>query len=668
MNKQEILIKINQLKEKIEKWSYEYYVLDNPSVDDSEYDLVLNELMDLEKQNSEFITPDSPTQKVGGTIIQGFEKVNHKTPMLSLGNVFSFEEFKDFNNQISKVTNTIDNQYFAELKIDGLSISLIYENGILTTAATRGDGVVGEDVTVNVKTIKSIPLKISKKTRVEVRGEIFLSKKEFEKINNERLLKGEQLFANPRNAAAGTLRQLDSSIVAKRNLDAFLYYYLADDSDDLTQAESIEKLKQLGFKTNSEPMLCSNLDQIKNYIEKYTELKDDLDYQIDGIVFKLNDKKLQAKVGYTAKAPKWAIAYKFPAEVKTTKLVDIFPTVGRTGKITYNAKLEPVQIMGTVVSAATLHNAEFIKSKDLRVNCYVKIKKAGDIIPEVLESIKDDNFYNLDKWIINDRCPDCDSLLEKNTDEVDQFCINTSCPRQIVRCLQHFVSRNATNIVGLGDQLIETLFDNKILSSILDIYNLKTHKDEILQIEGFAQKKYDNLISSIELSKNSSFDKILFGLGIRHIGQKNAKILAQKFKNIDNLKNASFEQLINIDSIGEVMAQSVVDWFKIDENIKLIEELKSIGIDFTYLESQTNQESKIANKTFVITGTLSKNREYFKELIEKNSGKTTSSVTSKTDYLLAGENAGSKLEKADSLGVKVINEDEFYKLIENESE
>ncbi|WP_434341844.1 NAD-dependent DNA ligase LigA [Mycoplasma putrefaciens] len=663
MNKQQALLEINQLKEQLNKWSYQYYVLDNPTVDDAEYDQLLVKLISLERKYPELITLDSPSQRVGGTVIDAFKKVQHQSAMLSLNNVFSFKEFLDFNQQIAKVTNTIENSYFAELKIDGLSISLVYENGVLTTAATRGDGIIGEDVTVNVKTIKSIPLTINKKSRVEIRGEIYLSKSEFEKINHERILNQEQLFANPRNAAAGTLRQLDSAIVAKRKLDAFLYYYLADDSENLTQQQSIAKLKELGFKTNPECMLCSNLDQVKDYIDKYTKLKDQLDYQIDGIVFKLNDKQLQQQVGYTIKAPKWATAYKFPSEIKTTKLLDIFPTVGRTGKITYNAKLEPVKLMGTLVSAASLHNAEFIKSKDLRINGYVKVKKAGDIIPEVLQPIIDPDFVNLKKWKPDLYCPACFSLLEKNDNEADQFCINLSCPRQAIRCLQHFVSRNATNIVGLGDQLIITLFENKILTNILDIYYLYQHKEQILNLEGFAQKKYDNLIKAIDQSKSTSFDKVLFGLGIRHIGQKNARILAKHFKSIDNLKNATFEQLISIDSIGPVMAQSIVDWFQIRENIKLIEELKLVGLNFSYLDSQISQVSTIANKTFVITGTLSQKRQYFEEIILDNLGKVTSSITSKTDYLLAGENAGSKLKKAQDLQIKIINEQEFYNLL-----
>ncbi|UKS53863.1 NAD-dependent DNA ligase LigA [Mycoplasma feriruminatoris] len=665
MSKDQVLLRINQLKEQLNLWSKQYYVDDNPTVDDTEYDLALKELISLENLYPEFITLDSPSQKVGGMVSEKFEKVSHKTPMLSLGNVFSFEEFLDFNTQVSKVSNTLNNEYVAELKIDGLSISLVYENGSLITAATRGNGIVGEDVTINVKTIKSIPLQISKKERVEVRGEVFLSKAEFEKINQKRLLNNEDLFANPRNAAAGTLRQLDSKIVANRNLDAFLYYYISDDSNNLSQYESILKLNQLGFKTNKETKLCKNLDEIQAYINKYTDLKNDLDYQIDGIVFKINDKSLQNSLGFTSKIPKWAIAYKFPAEIKQTKLLDIFATVGRTGKITYNAKLEPVSLMGATISAATLNNAEYIKTKDLRINSVVKIKKAGDVIPEVIEAIKDDKFYELEKFKPDLYCPNCHSLLEKNEDEVDQFCINSNCSMKILRALQHFSSREAMNIVSLGDRSLEILFNLNIIKTISDIYRLEDHKERILEIENFGLKSYLNLIDSINQSKNNSFEKVLFGLGIRHIGSKTAKILAKQYQNIDNLMNASYDELVQINSIGSSLALSIIDWFKIPDNINLINELKSFNVNFKYLGVKINLDSIIANKSFVITGTLSRPREEFKTLIENNAGKVIGSISKKTDYLLAGDNVGSKLEKAKKLGVKIIDEQQFFDLLES---
>ncbi|AVN60179.1 DNA ligase (NAD(+)) LigA [Mesoplasma entomophilum] len=666
MTKEQASKLINDLREKLNEWAKQYYVLDNPSVDDAEYDKTIHQLIDLENQFPELITSDSITQKVGGIVSDKFEKHTHKYPMLSLADIFSWEEFINFNKQVAKVTGTENNEYTAELKIDGLSISLIYKDGVLQKGVTRGDGKVGENVTTNVKTIKSIPLSIPSKDEIEIRGEIFLGKKEFAKINEERLLNGEQLFANPRNAAAGTLRQLDSKIVAERNLDAYLYYYFNENSPINTQYESINQIKNLGLKINKETKICKTLEEVKSYIEYYTEIRNELDYEIDGIVFKLNDKKLQEEVGYTAKTPKWAIAYKFPAEVKQTKLLDIFPTVGRTGKITYNAKLEPVQIAGTTVSAASLNNAEYIMAKDLRINSIVKVKKAGDIIPEVISVIKDENFDSLPIWEKDIQCPACAELLEKTSTEVDQFCVNFNCPAQILRSLEHFASRGAANIVGLGGQTIKKLFEEKLITNIADIFKVEEHKENIINFEKFGEKSFENLIASIKESKNNSFEKTLFGLGIRHVGSKTALTLAQIYKNIDNLKNATYEELSSINSVGEVLAMSIVDWFKIESNLQLINELKSFDVNFQYLGQAKNTESTISEKSFVITGTLSESRDYFKDIIELNNGKVIGSVSKKTDYVLAGENAGSKLTKAEELNVKVINEEEFFAILKGE--
>ncbi|ATZ21370.1 NAD-dependent DNA ligase LigA [Mesoplasma tabanidae] len=668
MNKEKAQKLIYDLRNKLNEWAKEYYVLDNPSVDDAEYDKAIHELIDLENQFPELITPDSITQKVGGIISDKFEKHAHKYPMLSLGDIFSWEEFLNFNKQVAKITDTEDNEYTAELKIDGLSISLIYKDGLLQKGVTRGDGKVGENVTTNVKTIKSIPLSIPSKDEIEIRGEVFLSKKEFAKINDERLLNGEQLFANPRNAAAGTLRQLDSKIVADRNLDAYLYYYFNETNPIDTQIGSINQIKKLGLKTNFETKICKTLNEVKTYIEHYTEKRNELDYEIDGIVFKLNDKKLQEEVGYTAKTPKWAIAYKFPAEVKETKLLDIFPTVGRTGKITYNAKLQPVQIAGTIVSAASLNNAEYIIAKDLRINSIVKVKKAGDIIPEVINSIKDDKFELLSIWQKADKCPACNEQLEKTLSEVDQFCVNFNCPAQILRSLEHFASRGAANIVGLGGQTIKKLFEEKLITNIADIFKIEEHKESIINFEKFGQKSFDNLIASIQDAKNNSFEKTLFGLGIRHVGSKTALTLAQIYKNIDNLQTASYDELSSIDSVGEVLAMSIVDWFKIESNLQLINELKTFNVNFEYLGQTKNIESTISDKSFVITGTLSKSREYYKDIIEINNGKVIGSVSKKTDYVLAGENAGSKLIKAEELNIKIINEKDFFKILKGEQD
>ncbi|ATI73803.1 NAD-dependent DNA ligase LigA [Mesoplasma florum] len=666
MTKEQASKLINDLRLKLNEWAKEYYVLDNPSVDDAEYDKTIHQLIDLENQFPELITSDSITQKVGGIVSDKFEKHTHKYPMLSLGDIFSWDEFINFNKQVAKVTGTENNEYTAELKIDGLSISLIYKDGVLQKGVTRGDGKVGENVTTNVKTIKSIPLSIPSKDEIEIRGEVFLGKKEFAKINEERLLNGEQLFANPRNAAAGTLRQLDSKIVAERNLDAYLYYYFNENNPINTQYDSINQIKNLGLKINKETKICKTLEEVKSYIEYYTEKRNELDYEIDGIVFKLNDKKLQEEVGYTAKTPKWAIAYKFPAEVKQTKLLDIFPTVGRTGKITYNAKLEPVQIAGTTVSAASLNNAEYIIAKDLRINSIVKVKKAGDIIPEVISAIKDEKFDLLPIWEKDVQCPACNELLEKTSTEVDQFCVNFNCPAQILRSLEHFASRGAANIVGLGGQTIKKLFEEKLITNIADIFKVEEHKENIINFEKFGEKSFENLIASIKESKNNSFEKTLFGLGIRHVGSKTALTLAQIYKNIDNLKNATYEELSSIDSVGEVLAMSIVDWFKIESNLQLINELKSFDVNFEYLGQAKNTESTISEKSFVITGTLSESRDYFKDIIELNNGKVIGSVSKKTDYVLAGENAGSKLTKAEELNVKVINEEEFFAILKGE--
>jgi len=666
MADQKIIKRVEELKKLINRWNHEYYVLDNPTVDDSEYDQLMNELIELEQTYPELVDSHSPTQKVGGKILDGFEKYEHQKPMLSLGDVFSIEEFLNFNKQVEKVTGTSDNEYFAELKIDGLSISLIYENGQLITAATRGDGKVGENVTENIKMIKSIPLTIPTKEKIEVRGEVFLSKKEFEKINNERLLNSEPLFANPRNAAAGTLRQLDSRIVAKRNLDSFLYYYVGDDQKIDSQAKAIQFLTDNGFKTNKEGRICHTLEEVKTYINEYSQKRSELDYEIDGIVFKINDFKLYDLIGYTAKVPKWAVAYKFPAEVKKTKLLDIFGSVGRTGKITYNAKLETVKLAGTNVSAATLNNAEYIRTKDLRIGGLVKVKKAGDIIPEVIDIIKDKNFETLPVFEELSNCPVCQSKLEKNAGEVDQYCININCPAQIVRSIEHYASRGATNIVGLGSSIVQTLYDEQLLTSIIDIYELKNKRDQLVKLEKFADKKTDNLLNSIEKSKQNSVEKTLFGLGIRHIGQKTALILAKKFKTIDALMNASYEEIEIIEGVGEVLAESIIDWFKIDKNQNVIQKLKEHGVNLTYLGVNVVKNTPISDKTFVITGTLSKPRDYFKNLIELNGGKTSSSVSSKTDYVLVGENPGSTASKAEALGVKILSEEEFNKLLGKE--
>ncbi|ATG97611.1 DNA ligase [Mesoplasma lactucae ATCC 49193] len=658
-----IVDEYNRLKDDLNRWGREYYVEDQPSVDDSEYDKSMNRLLELEQEYPELISEDSPSQNVGGRILEGFEKYNHKKPMMSLGDIFSFEEFMKFNSQVEKVTGTFDNEYYAELKIDGLSIALIYEDGKLVTGATRGDGKVGENVTENVKMIKTVPLTIKEKGHVEVRGEVYMPLEEFKKINDKRLLNGEEPFANPRNAAAGTLRQLDSKIVAERKLSTFIYYYLGNDKNVDTQAKAIQHLTDLGFNVNPDGRLCHSIDDIKDYIAEYSEQRSKLGYDIDGIVLKYNDFDMYDKIGHTAKVPKWAIAYKFPAEVKETELLDIYGSVGRTGKITYNAKLTTVKLAGTNVSAATLNNAEFIKALDLRVGAMVKVKKAGDIIPEVISVIKDEKYYTLPKYVPLTNCPVCHSKLERNTGEVDQYCINIDCPAQIKRSIEHYASRGATNIVGLGEKIVVELYDHKILNDVVGIYDLKNKQEELLQLDKFGQKKIDNLLTSIENSKRNSLEKTLFGLGIRHIGSKTALILAKRFKNIDNLMKTSIHEFNSVDGIGEVLAESLYDWFRVEKNINVIEGLKSHNVNFEYIGETEIQNENFDNKTFVITGTLSRPRSYYEEIIEQRNGHVSSSVSKNTDYILAGEKAGSKLEKGQKLGVKILSEQEFDNLI-----
>ncbi|AOG60074.1 NAD-dependent DNA ligase [Spiroplasma helicoides] len=656
--------KIEELKEKLNEWGYAYYVLDSPMVDDAEYDKYYRELQSLEQEYPDLITSDSPTQRVGGIILDKFEKYQHKTPMLSLANAFNEKDLRDFDNQIYKeIKNKIYN-FFVEPKIDGLSISLIYNNGTFVKAVTRGDGFFGEDVTTNVKTIKSIPLVISDKNDyVEIRGEVFLSKKEFEKINQKRLEIGEPLFANPRNAAAGTLRQLDSNVAASRNLDAYLYYFLNHEIVS-THSESLDYISKMKFKVNELGKLCQNIDEVIKHIQFISEQRMNLNYEIDGVVIKVNDFNLYEALGYTSKFPKWAIAYKFPAEIKTTRLLDIFASVGRTGRITYNAVLEPVELAGTKVQAATLHNADFIKQRDIRIGSIVKVKKAGDIIPEILEPIKNEDFESLDVWQESNQCPECNSVLERVESEVDQYCINTSCPRKILRSMEHFVSRDAMNIEGLSIKILEKLFNNGYLKNISDIYFLKKHKEKIIELDKMGTKSVENLLDAIEKSKSNSAEKLFFGLGIRHVGKKTAQVLLKNFKSIYELRKIEYEVLENIYDIGPTIAKSIIDWFDNKDNDKLLMQLEKCEVNFNYNGlSETNFNENISNKSFVITGTLSQPRNHFKKILEDYGAKVIESVSKKTDYVLAGIEAGSKLEKAIKLGVKVINEEDLLSML-----
>lgn len=660
-----IINRIKDLRILLNKYNYEYYVLDNPSIADIEYDRLMQELILLEREYPCFNADDSPSIRVGGMVLDQFTKVVHDIPMLSLGNVYNEDEIDEFVMRVQKEIGKT--RFMAELKIDGLAVSLKYKNGKFVQATTRGDGQVGEDITFNVKTIKSVPLTLKKDDSIEVRGEIYMSKKAFEKANVERQSKGEALFANPRNAAAGSVRQLDSKIAAKRNLDIFLYSVpQANDYNIDSHSQSLDYLDELRFKTNKERKLCSNSDELKEYIKYWTEHRNSLPYEIDGIVIKVDDLNKQEQLGLTAKSPRWAAAYKFPAEEVVTKLTDIIFTVGRTGNITPNAVLEPVRVAGTTVQRATLHNEDFVLERDIRVGDNVIIRKAGDIIPEVVRPLIEQRTGNEQPFKMIENCPECGKPLQRKEVEADYFCLNLECPARKIEGLIHFVSRNAMNIDGLGDKIIEQLFNNHIVKDVTDIYKIK--KEQLVELERFGEKSADNIISAIEKSKTNSLERLLFGLGIRYVGLKVAKTLSQHFNDIDNLIKATYDELINIDEIGNVIATSIVDNFNNEKNINIINELKSLGINMQYtgFKSEESVESPLKNKTIVLTGTLETYaRSEAKDFIERLGGKVTGSVSKKTDVVVAGSEAGSKLTKAQSLGIEIWTEEQLIEVINN---
>jgi len=648
----------NELIEIINKLNYEYYTLDKPSVSDQEYDRYMQELLKIEENNPGIIRDDSPSVRVGGKVLDNFVKVTHEIPMLSLGNVFNEDELIKFDERIRKeIPNP---SYVCELKIDGLSVSLTYENGKLVRGATRGDGVIGEDITNNVKTIKTIPLTLKNRINIEIRGEIYMSKKTFNKLNEERAFKHEELFQNPRNAAAGSVRQLDSSIAAKRNLDAFLYHVPnALEYSINTHYGALEYMKQLGFVVNPNIKKVNNIKEVIEYVDYWTMHRDELPYEIDGIVIKLNDLNAQQKLGFTAKYPKWATAYKFPALEVLTKLKDIIFTVGRTGQVTPNAVLEPVKVAGSTISRATLHNEENVINKGFKIGDIVSIRKAGDVIPEVVEPIIDRRDGTEKDFEMIKTCPICGSDLIKEKTQADYFCLNEKCPARKVESLIHFVSRDAMNIEGLGERIMEDFYNMGYIKSFTDIYKLNSKKEELMELEGFGIKSINNLLESIENSKNNSLEKLLFGLGIRQVGNKTAKLLAKKFETLDNLMNASFETLKNIRDIGEKSALDIINYFKDENNIKVIEELKSIGVNTEYLgiKEVTNTNDNIFNKSFVLTGTLENyTRDKLKQILEDMGGIVNSSVSKNTNVVIAGESAGSKLEKARKLNIEIWDE------------
>ena len=654
-----MLERMNELIDIINEADYNYHTLDNPTISDQEYDKYLRELFEIEEEHPEWIREDSPTQHAGGKVIEGFEKVEHKIPMMSLSNVFNESEIITFDERIKK--EGINPEYMAELKIDGLSVSLLYEKGKLVRAATRGDGVVGEDITHNVKTIKTIPLKLKEEIDIEVRGEIFMNKKTLEELNEKRKKANQPLLQNCRNAAAGSIRQLDSKIAAERKLDAFIYHLPNPlDFGLKTHREAIEFMTKLGFKTNINNRLVKNINELIEFIDEKGQIRKNLPYDIDGIVIKVNNIEQQQKLGFTAKYPKWATAYKFPAEEVVTKLTDIIFTVGRTGQITPNAVLEPVIVAGSTISRATLHNEDFVNEKELKIGDIVSIRKAGDVIPEVVEAKKDRRTGNEKDFIMITECPMCNTSLVKKEGQVDYFCTNSKCPARHIESLIHFASRDAMNIEGLGDRIMEDFYNFNFIGSIADIYSLKNHAKELVRLEGFGEKSINNLLEAIEESKNNSLERLIFGLGIPHVGAKTAKVLAQKFETLDNMIQSTEEELTKIPDIGGIIAKSIISYFEDNHNKATVEELKELGLNMNYLGKKVEENETFVGKTFVLTGSLTLfSREEASEKIELLGGKTSGSVSKKTSVVIVGENPGSKYEKAKELGIEIWTEEEF---------
>lgn len=652
--------RMNELIEIINEADYNYHTLDNPTITDQEYDKYLRELIEIEELHPDWVRDDSPTHHAGGKIIEGFTKVTHKIPMMSLSDVFSESEVIAFDERIKK--EGINPEYVCELKIDGLSVSLLYENGKLVRAATRGDGTVGEDITHNAKTIKVIPLKLKENVDIEVRGEIFMNKSTLEKLNNERKKKNQPLLQNCRNAAAGSIRQLDSKIAAERKLDNFIYHLPNPLDYNLnTHQEALDYMKKLGFKTNyNNNFLAKDINEVIAYIEKKGEERETLPYDIDGVVIKVNDIRQQQKLGSTAKYPKWATAYKFPAAEVLTKLTDIIFTVGRTGQITPNAVLEPVIVSGSTISRATLHNEDYIKEKDLKIGDIVSIRKAGDVIPEVVEVKKERRTGKEKGFEMITNCPMCNTPLIKKEGQVDYYCPNKKCPARSIEELIHFASRDAMNIDGLGDRIMEDFYNFHFIATVADIYSLKNHEQDLIRLEGYGDKSVTNLLNAIEESKKNSLEKLLFGLGILHVGAKTAKLLAKHYKNIESLMNATEEELTLIPDIGNVIAKSVVDYFNDPNRKGIVEELIDIGVNTKYLGGEITSNSEFEGKTFVLTGSLTLfTREEATAIIESLGGKTSSSVSKKTSAIIVGENPGSKYEKAKQLGIPIWTEEDF---------
>ncbi|MDD4354414.1 MAG: NAD-dependent DNA ligase LigA [Candidatus Izemoplasmatales bacterium] len=657
--------KIEELKQLIERYNYEYHVLDNPTISDQEYDQLMLKLNRLETEYPELKTPDSPTNRIGGMALDKFVKVTHDQPMLSLGNAFSAEELIDFDRKIQSEVS--DYSYTVELKIDGLSVSIKYRNGLLIQGATRGDGVVGEDITENIKTISAIPLKIPILEPLEVRGEIYMPKKAFNELNEQKAAKGEALFKNPRNAAAGSIRQLDPQLVRKRRLSVFVYYLM---NREMTEShyEALKRLESWGFKINPYTKQCPSIEQVIQYIDEISTIRKELPYDIDGIVIKVDEIGLYKKIGATVKFPKWAIAYKFPAEEVETVLNDITFQVGRTGVVKPVAELEPVMVSGSLVSRATLHNEDFCLEKDIHIGDHVLIRKAGEIIPEVLRVLKEKRLGNEVKFQMASHCPKCATKLIRKEAEADHYCPNPECEARHIEGLIHFASRDAYNIEGLGEAILTDLFNDGIVKNIVDIFLLKEHYDELIEREGFGKKSIDNLVAAIEASKKNPLDKWLFGLGIRHVGSKIARVITDEYPTIDQVMAASEAELLRISDVGVVIAKSITDYFRDLHNREQIDQLKKLGLNQRASERAPKGNAVFSGMNIVLTGTLERfTRSEATELIERLGGKVVGSVSKKTDLIVAGIQAGSKLDKGLELGIRIIEEAEFSQMVTNES-
>ena len=653
--------RIKELRTLIERANYEYYALDSPSLADAEFDALMNELIDLERLHPELATPDSPTRRVGAGMIERFEKVAHPSPMLSLSNVYDENELRDFDARVRK--DVLACTYVAELKIDGLSISLIYENGSLVRAATRGDGTIGEDVTSNVRTIRSIPLTIPHKGRLEVRGEVFMDAIAFEAVNREKAALGEEPFKNLRNAAAGSLRLLDSNAVARRRLDAFIYY-LMDRTLAPTHFEALATLKRLGFKTNPESRLCRDIDEVVAYVAKVATLRRSLPYDTDGVVVKVNEFALYEKIGYTAKSPRWATAYKYPPEEVVTVLNAITFQIGRTGVVTPVAELSPVVVSGSLVSRATLHNEDYCKNLDIRVGDRVVVRKAGEVIPAVVRVIPERRGGSEVPFSMATACPVCGGPLVRAEGEAEYFCVNPDCDAKKINGLIHFASRDAYDVDGLGEKVVTDFYNDGFLRSIPDVFRLKDHAQELILKEGFGEKSIMSLLDAIEASKKNNLDRLLFGLGIKLVGQKTAKTVCERYPAMDRIATLTVDDLLKVQDVGETTAAAIVEWFALPENVRTIEELGSLGLNMTYVSDRVAATTPFTDKTVVITGTLGGwSRSEAEALVERYGGRVAGSVSKKTDLIVAGTDAGSKLTKGRELGVRIVDEDGFRALL-----